>query len=79
MNKLLLLLGAMLMCSCSVTQPAWEGTKKGVSTVIGTGETAVSTIWNGGKELVGTGIETVEGVVTGAADVATDPFTEDNE
>ena len=61
MNKLLLTLGAMLLCSCSIAEPAWEGTKQGTNAVIGTGEDVVSWVWQEG----------VYGLVTGTEGVAT--------
>ena len=77
MNKLILLLSAVLMCSCSVTQPVWEGTKEVVGTGVGTGEDLVVSIWSGGKDVVGAGVNAVEGVVEGAYGLVTNPFTSD--
>ena len=47
------------MCSCSVAQPVWDGTKNGVNTVVETGESVVHTVWYDG----------VHGGINGAGDV----------
>ena len=73
------LIVAALLCSCSVTQPVWEGTKEGVNTVVGTGEELVVSVWTGGKDVVGAGVNTVEGVVEGAYGIVTGPFTSEDE
>ena len=77
MKNLYLLLFAVFLCSCSVTQPVWEGTKDGVNTVVGAGEDVVASVWNGGKDVVGSVVGAGEGAVTGAYDLVTGPFTSD--
>ena len=78
-NLLLLTIIAAFSSSCTVVQPAWEGTKDGVNTVVGAGEEVLTSVWGGGKSLVATGIDAAEGVVTGAYDVVTDPLTGEGE
>ena len=73
------LLLAALMCSCSVTQPVWDGTKEGVGTVVGTGEDLVVSVWGGGKDIVGSVVGAGEGAVIGAYDLVTGPFTDNEE
>ena len=57
--KLLSLVCLAAFCSCSVVEPAWEGTKSGVNTVVGTGEDLVSVVWTEGVYGVVTGVESL--------------------
>ena len=79
MKQLILILVATFLCSRSVTQPVWEGTKEGTNTVVSTGEDLVVSVWTGGKDLVGAGVGAVEGAVEGAYDFVTAPFTSEEE
>ena len=79
MKQLSLILVAAFLCSCSVTQPVWDGTKEGVNTVVDTGEDLVVSVWTGGRDLVGNGVYAVEGAVVGTYDFVTGPFTSEEE
>ena len=49
MNKTIsFLMLVTCLASCTVAQPAWDGAKQGVNTVISTGEDVVSTVWQDG-------------------------------
>ena len=72
---------ATFLCSCSVAQPVWDGTKDGVNSVVETGESLVTTVWYEGVHsgLVGTeeivtagwkGTKNVIGSVVGAGEGA---------
>ena len=79
-------LGALLgvfflggLISCSVVGPAWDGVKDGTNTVVTTGEDVVTSVYQGGKGLIGDGVGAVEGVVEGGYNLVTDPFVGEDE
>ena len=68
--KLISLILIAALCSCSVVEPAWEGTKQGVNTVVDTGEELVSVVWTEGVYGIVTGTETLTTTVwNGGRDV----------
>ena len=59
--KLISLICLAALCSCTVVQPAWEGTKQGASTVVETGENVVTWVWQEGVHGL---LDGTEGVTT---------------
>jgi phage-related protein len=65
---------AALLCSCSVTQPAWDGVESAVDSAVTTTENVVVDVYQGAKSLVTGSVDTVEGVVEGGYTTVTEPF-----